>query len=118
LLHVTNANFSGNKLDYYLDRDLDYRVQVRPDDDGRGADANAHLILRLNNKAPTSGLPRIVAGPYEGAPPGRFREGEDVSYVSVYNPLDLKRATLDGEPVLASPGRELGTNVYSSVVAI
>jgi hypothetical protein len=118
VLHVTNANVAGNKLDYYLTRDLDYRLEVEPDGHGRGANATGQLTVRFANTAPTTGLPQIVAGPYEGAPPGRFREGEDVSYVSVYNPLALVDSKLDGQPVAMSKNRERGTNVYSTLVAL
>ena len=118
MLHVTAANFAGNKLDYYLDRSFDYRLEVRPDDAGRGADARGTLSVRMANTAPTSGLPRIVAGPYEGAPPGRFQVGENVSYVSVYTPLDLQASTLDGEAVAMSAGEELDVQVYSTIVRL
>lgn len=118
VLHVTDANFSANKLDFYLRRDLDYRLEVRPDAVGRGADANGSLAVRLENTAPKTGLPRIVAGPYEGAPPGRFREGENVSYVTVYSPLAVTGAALDDEAVSMPPVEELGVQAYSTVVSI
>ena len=117
-LHVTDANFAGNKLDYYLERNLDYRLEVRPDAEGRGADATGTLSVQLANTAPKTGLPRIVAGPYEGSPPGRFQEGENVTYVSVYTPLDLQGASLDGNDVPMSVGEELGVQVYSTVVRL
>lgn len=118
VLHVTDANLAGNKLDFYLKRDLDYRVEVAPDAAGRGADATGSLKVRLENTAPKTGLPRIVAGPYEGAPPGQYAEGENVTYLSVYNPLDLVESKLDGEPVAMTTNEELGTNVYSTVVRV
>ena len=118
VVHVTDANFSANKLDYYLERNLDYRLEVRPDAIGRGADATGSLTVRFANTAPTSGLPRIVAGPFEGAKPGQFVEGENVSYVSVYSPLGLKGAKLDGADVPVISGEELGLNVYSTVVRL
>jgi hypothetical protein len=118
VLHVTNANFGGNKLDYYLTRDLDYRIEVRPDAVGRGAEAAGTLGVRFDNTAPADGLPRIVAGPYEGAPAGRFQEGENNSYVSVYTPLGLEGSTLDGQPVPMTTGDELGVQVYSTIVRL
>jgi UDP-N-acetylmuramyl pentapeptide phosphotransferase/UDP-N-acetylglucosamine-1-phosphate transferase len=118
VVHVTDANFSANKLDYYLERNLDYRVEVRPDATGRGADATGSLTVRLENTAPAHGLPQIVAGPFEGSRPGQFAEGENVSYVSVYSPLGLKAAKLDGAEVPVIAGRELGLNVYSTMVRL
>jgi len=117
-LHVTDANFGGNKLDYYLVRNLDYRLEVRPDASGRGAAATGALDVHFENTAPDDGLPRIVAGPYEGAPAGRFQEGENVSYVSVYTPLGLEGSTLDGQAVPMSAGEELGVQVYSTIVRL
>jgi hypothetical protein len=118
VLHVTDANFGGNKLDYYLVRTLDYRLELRPDDAGRGAAAAGTLDVHFDNTAPEDGLPRIVAGPYEGAPAGRFQEGENVSYVSVYTPLGLEGSTLDGNDVPMSAGEELGVQVYSTIVRL
>ena len=74
--------------------------------------------MHFDNTAPADGLPRIVAGPYEGAPEGRFQEGENVSYVSVYTPLGLQGSTLDGLEVPMSAGEELGLQVYSTIVRL
>src|SRR5690606_23016207 len=115
-LHVTAANVGANKLDYYLQRDLDYRIEVAPEDRGRTATAAGSLTVRLANTAPDSGLPQIVAGPFEGGAPGEFREGENVSYVSVYTPLEATRVEIDGNEVPAISGRELGLDVYSTIV--
>src|SRR4029077_2173191 len=73
---------------------------------------------QFDNTAPDDGLPQIVAGPYEGAPAGRFQEGENVSYVSVYTPFGLDRSTLDGQAVPMSAGEELGVQVYSTIVRL
>jgi hypothetical protein len=118
VVHVTTANVGGNKLDYYLERDLDYRVELRPDGEGRGATATATLAVRLESTAPTEGLPQIVAGPFEGGAPGEFVAGENVSYVSVYSPLVATRVALDGDPVPTIAGEELGLEAFSTVVRI
>jgi hypothetical protein len=73
--------------------------------------------VNLANTAPTEGLPSIVAGPYEGQP-GRFRAGQLLSYVSVYTPLDLAKATVSGEPADATQSDELGEHVISTYVLI
>lgn len=110
---VTTSNVSANKLDYYLQRTFDYRVTLTPRGPGEPADAEAQLIVNLANTAPTDGLPPTVAGPYEGQP-GRFREGELLSYVSVYTPLDLESSTVGGQAVPATQREELGSNVIST----
>jgi len=117
-LHVTAANVAANKLDYYLQRDLDYRIELTPADRGPTAAAEGSLVVRFANTAPDSGLPQIVAGPYEGGAPGEFRAGENVSYVSVYTPLAASRVTVDGNEVPVIAGRELGLDVYSTIVRV
>lgn len=117
-LHVTVANVAANKLDYYLRRDLDYRIELTPDERGTHASAEGSLTVRLANTAPESGLPQIVAGPYEGGAPGEFREGENVGYVSVYTPLEATKVAVDGDEVPVIAGRELGLGVYSTIVRV
>jgi UDP-N-acetylmuramyl pentapeptide phosphotransferase/UDP-N-acetylglucosamine-1-phosphate transferase len=117
LLHVTTSNVSANKLDYYLRRNLDYRVTLTPGDRGEPARADGQVLVNLANTAPKdgAGLPRTVAGPWEGQP-GRFKAGQLLSLVSVYTPLDLVSAAIDGAPTGASQVEELGTHVITSYV--
>jgi UDP-N-acetylmuramyl pentapeptide phosphotransferase/UDP-N-acetylglucosamine-1-phosphate transferase len=116
LVHVTTQNVSANKLDYYLRRDIDYRVQITPGAAGEPAQADALFSMKMSNTAPAEGLPKVVAGPFEGQP-GRFRAGELLSFVSVYSPLTLEAASIDGRPLELTPAaRELGANVYSTYV--
>lgn len=106
---VTTSNAGGNKLDYYFDRDVDYRVTLHPSDDLRTATADADLAVKLENTAPNSGLPSIVIGPYDS----RFVAGQNRAYVSLYSVLGFRDATVDGKAVPVTPGRERGRNVYS-----
>jgi UDP-N-acetylmuramyl pentapeptide phosphotransferase/UDP-N-acetylglucosamine-1-phosphate transferase len=117
VLHVSEANIAANKIDYYLEETLDYRVVLHPDDRGRGARAVGTLGVRIANTAPRTGLPQIVAGPYEGTP-DRTQPGESMSYVSVYTPLALRRAAIDGDEVATQVGEELGMRVYSTIVRV
>jgi hypothetical protein len=117
LLHVTTQNVSANKLDYYLRRNVDYRVELTPGPPGQPARADALLSVKLANTAPTEGLPQIVAGPYEGQP-GRFRKGELLSLVSAYTPLALESARLDGHSIELEGSEELGANVYSTLIDV
>ena len=52
---VTSSNAGGNKIDYYLNRAIDYRVTLHPDNAANSARANADLSIVLDNTAPTSG---------------------------------------------------------------
>ena len=75
LLSVVLNNGGGNKVDYYLDRTVDYSVQL-------GADGTSSGTVRvdLSNHAPLRGEPSYVLGPF----PGVSRRGEDVPFVWMY----------------------------------
>ena len=107
---VTSSNVAGNKIDYYLDRAVDYRVMLTPNDTASDATATAALSVVLNNTAPAEGLPQIVIGPFT---PDRFVAGENQALLSMYSPLQFVAATVDGKKTSVSPGRERGRNVYS-----
>ncbi len=113
-LAVNTQNSAANKIDYYLDRRIEYRAHVIPDADERAALVRARLTIRLENTAPDSGLPRIVIGPFDES----YTAGLNRSLVSVYSPLAVERMTVDGERVDFSVGEEAGRNVYSRVVDI
>jgi hypothetical protein len=108
---LTTSNIGANKLDYYLKRDVDYRVTLQPDSDATSARAHADVTVELDNTAPDSGLPQIVIGPYDQ----RFVAGQNRVFVSLYSPLHIVQATSDGQNVPVSPERERGRNVYSLI---
>jgi UDP-N-acetylmuramyl pentapeptide phosphotransferase/UDP-N-acetylglucosamine-1-phosphate transferase len=108
---VTTSNAGGNKLDYYLHRDVDYRVMLHPSSNLDAARASADLTVKLDNTAPDSGLPSIVIGPYDN----RFVAGENRTYLSLYSGLGFRQITVDDKPTGVASGRERGRNVYSLV---
>jgi UDP-N-acetylmuramyl pentapeptide phosphotransferase/UDP-N-acetylglucosamine-1-phosphate transferase len=112
---VTTSNSGANKIDFYLQRNVNYRVQLDPDAGGRRALATGRLTVELNNQAPDQGLPQIVIGPYL---PELYRAGENRAYLSMYSPLALQAGTLDGGPLSVTTGRERGRNVYSFVANV
>lgn len=92
---------TSSKVDYYLERELSYDVELAADG---GADATAEIAL--TNTAPTSGPPRTVIGPnVRGLGPGDNRV-----YLSGYlaRGADVAEVRLDDEVI--TPGRytELG----------
>jgi UDP-N-acetylmuramyl pentapeptide phosphotransferase/UDP-N-acetylglucosamine-1-phosphate transferase len=109
-LTVNTQNAGANKIDFYLRRDVDYRVVLHPDAGRRTAFVTARLRLQLDNTAPDSGLPQIVIGPYR---PGFIAAGVNRSWISVYTPLEVTSFTVNGAPVPILAGRELGRHVYS-----
>ncbi len=113
-LAVNTQNAAANKIDYYLDRRIEYRVHLEPDADLRAATVQARLTIRLENTAPATGLPRIVIGPFDE----NYVAGENRSLVSVYSPLGVLQMTVDGQPVDFTAGTEAGRSVYSHEVAI
>ena len=108
-LAVTNTNASGNKIDSFLRRAVRYEGEV---DRAAGA-VDAVATIRLRNEAPAAGLPSYLIGNSVGDPPGTNR-----TFVSVYTPLDLVDATLDGQPFTLSSESELGWKVYGAYVVI
>jgi len=112
LLHVTSQNAAANKLDIYLRRDVAYDAHLTPSNDGR-VFVDGTVTVGLRNDAP-SGLTQYVAGPNDEG----LAEGDNRTFISVYTPLPLQSAALDGAPSAIESGRELGNWVYSRYVQL
>ncbi|WP_406276494.1 DUF4012 domain-containing protein [Streptomyces sp. NBC_00191] len=106
-LVVNNA--AGTKLDYYLDRTLDWRP-------GRCTAAGREITVKavLANSAPSQGLPTYVTDRLD-KPPYATRQGDNRLLVSYYATAgaNLIKATVDGRTALMSPGIERGHPVYT-----
>ncbi len=111
-LLIVDQNVSANKVDLYLHRRLRYDVVLDPSSEP--AEIRADLELVLENKAPASGLPEGVIGPYDE----RFTAGENRTYLSLYSPFAHRSAVLDGRPVELSSDPELGRVARSTTVSI
>ena len=114
LLSVVNQNSSGNKIDWFLHRKTSYDFTFDPVL-GR---VDARVRVELRNEAPTEGLPDYVIGSPSGPAISRTDAGENRSWVSVYTPLELKGAQIDGRPLEMEQGDEFGRRVYSAFVLI
>ncbi|HEU5356194.1 MAG TPA: DUF4012 domain-containing protein [Actinocrinis sp.] len=110
---VTN-NAAGTKLDYYLDRDVDYTLG--PCSDGR---RRSEVRIVLRNDAPSSGLPGYVVSRSDAGSRGR-PAGSNKLRVSLYAAVGarLSGAQLDGRPVSLSPGVESRHPVFSTMVEL
>ena len=106
---LTTSNSGGNKIDYYMHRDVDYRVALTPNQDATQAIAHARLDTTLTNTAPSEGLPQIVIGPFDQ----RFVAGQSRNFVSLYSPLQFVDTGIDGNFQVVAPNREQGHNVVS-----
>ena len=113
-LQVVTQNTTETKIDWFLRRDVTYDVVYDP---ASGAVA-AGLEVQLHNGAPAEGLPAYVIGsgsrPSADYPP----PGYNRLWLSIYSPLALQGATVDGQAFVLSQGRELGRNVYSGLVTV
>ena len=115
-LLVTTQNASANKVDYYLQRRLQYQVALDPTavlaHVDTVASVQATLAVALTNGAAASGHSSDALGPYG---PG-LQAGENLTFLSVYSALDATAATLDGQPLPTRTGSELGLHVSSAFV--
>ena len=110
-LGLVTQNAGGNKIDYFLRRELDYRAEIDPG--SRRLQATA--TVRLHNDAPATGLgPSLIGN--EVIPP--LPPGTNKLYLSFYTPWDLVGASVDGAPVALEQADELGRRVYSTAVVI
>jgi hypothetical protein len=114
---AVTQNAGANKIDYYLRRHVNYAVRIEPDASRRRARVRGRIDVQLENTAPSSGLPQSVIGPSEGLE-DRFVAGENFAYVSVYTPLGVTAARLDGKPVNVEAAHELDQQVISAWVSL
>ncbi len=108
---LVTQNAGGNKIDYFLRRELDYRAEIDP---GSGQ-LRASAKVALHNDAPATGLgPSLIGNEVIPSLPN----GTNKLYLSFYTPWDLVGARVDGAPVELERGVELGRRVYSAAVVI
>jgi protein-tyrosine-phosphatase len=110
-------NYSGSKLDYYLDRTLAYRRSSCPAADGT---STSTITVTLKNDPP-KGLPAYVVlqldtRGYVGKPP----RGANSEYVEVLatHGAQLVGATLDGKELLVTGAQSQGHAVFAFNVAL
>jgi hypothetical protein len=114
---VTTQNSAHNKGDSFLRRTVDYEATVDPETGVVQATATVTLV----NDAPPGGLPDELIGvnPSEGTP--RLPDlppGTNRMYLSLYSPLSVGSAEVDGAPLPVEAQVELGVNVYSQYVDV
>lgn len=107
---VVTQNSGNNKLDIFLERDVDYRVALDPGD----GTLTASATIKLRNTAPSSGLPIGVIGSTDP----RLPLGATRLYLSFYTPHRLAGAALNGLPLNMEAQEELGRSVYFAFVTI
>jgi len=113
-------NEAGNKLDYYLDRSLDYVAA--------GCDGGASTVtVTVRNTAPATGLPAYAAYRQDRGPTstvaGRGGDGSTRVRLVVYaaEGAELGEATLDGDALamsIGSDGAGAGRPVFATSVEL
>lgn len=104
----TVVNGGNSKIDVFLERDVDVRIE-------RGPDGERLLIadVALVNNAPARGLPPTVIGNSYGLPQGTSR-----MLVTMYGPSTLRNLLVDGDPVEYDVAPEAGWTAYSRTVDV
>jgi len=110
-LGVVTQNATGNKMDWFLRRSVDYRARFDP---GSGQ-VRSTVRISLQNRAPTTGLPDYLIGSSLIPPPPK---GVNRVYVSVYTPLGLTGARVGGRTTPMESDIERDRHVYSTFVLV
>jgi hypothetical protein len=111
LLAVTTQNAANNKIDVYLQRSISDSVSYDPTN---GAVASK-VTITLHNGAPAQGLPSEVIGSY---PHSGLPSGTNETWLTLYSPLGLRSATVNGHSQTVKNVAELGVHAYSEYVEI
>ena len=109
-------NIAGNKVDFYMRRQLVYGVALGPNG---SAEATAQVIL--SNDAPAGAAPGYALGPYAprvGAM--KLKPGRNYSVLSTYCAAECRlvqktpNPTIDGEPLAAGMATGGGLTIFVS----
>lgn len=103
---VVTQNFNGSKIDWFLHRELAYDIEWDPP----SGSVEGTLSVRIENRAPSSGLPASIIGWGGDVSLGQrpVADGENFMMVTLYASVPIDRITVDGEPVDYTPDEELG----------
>jgi len=102
---VSSNNSSGNKIESFLERTIEYNPVVNQ----RTGEVEAAMKISFKNTAPRTGYPEYVIGNIIDAPSGTNR-----MLLDVYTRLNVDAASLDGEEIATNTLPELGYNVYTT----
>lgn len=106
---VVSNNSSGNKIESFLERTIEYLPIVNQ----QTGEITATMTISLTNTAPTSGYPEYVIGNIIDEPIGSNR-----MLLDVYTRLPVDAVTLDGEVFAPSTLPELGYSVLTAQLTI
>lgn len=110
-LMVVGQNAAGNKLDYYAQREISYRVDLT-----KPGQVQGRVEVNIANGAPMGAKPSYIMGPtLPNDTPGLNR-----TFTSIYRPktTNVLSALLNGNPSGVESTNELGLAVASNFVEI
>lgn len=96
---LVQQNTGNNKLDAYLQRDVDYQARVNVED----ASMTSTLTVTLTNNVPSLDLGPAVVGNGRGVP-----IGTNLTSLTLHTPHVVTAATVQAFPLSLAPDRELG----------
>jgi hypothetical protein len=104
VLYLGERNNTGNKIDMFLQRTIDYDVHV-----ARDGSVKADLTVDLGNGSPSTGLPKYIIGSAltPAPPPGTNR-----TTLLIYSRYQLEDLTVDGVPLTPATLVDGGMLVY------
>lgn len=106
---VTNQNFNGNKIDWFLSRSIAYDIDWDPT---TGA-VEGTMTVTFENGAPAAGLPASIIGWGGDVSAGQrpVTDGENFMQVALYTTFPADSVTVDGVPQETQSADELGHSV-------
>ena len=113
---VVTQNYNGNKIDWFLHRSIDYRVEWDP---GTGAVSGSMAVV-LDNRAPPTGLPSSIIGWGGDVSDGQIpvADGENLMSAALYSTFPISGVTVDGRPVEYVEQAELGHRTATLFVSV
>lgn len=106
---VTNQNFNGNKIDWFLRRSVAYDVDWDP----TTGTVEGTMTVTFENEAPAAGLPASIIGWGGDVSAGHrpVADGENFMQVALYTTFPAESVTVDGAPQETQSAEELGHSV-------
>lgn len=103
---VVTQNYNGNKIDWFLQRDVAYGVTWAP----QTGEVTGTLQVAIENQAPATGLPSSVIGWGGDVSTGQrpVEDGENLMGVALYSTFPFDSVRVDGVDVAFEPVDELG----------
>ena len=101
-------NAAAGKLDYYLQRTLDYHRS------GCGSRRDVRVTITLTNTAPAAGLPPYVTGRADRHPGITVHPGDNRTLLDYYatTGAELQSVTVNDEPATAGVEQDLGHPIF------